>query len=696
VIGSSYHDGRLSAGSDPGVERRIAIIAVLVVVAFVIFSLRLFQLQIVEGADLLSRSERNFVRTLRLEAPRGEIVDREGRVLATTRPAYRVQVIPNELSDSKRTFGVLGNILEEPPMELRERVGVPHGRARFAPVVLSGDLSYQNFAEIESHRYALPGVLTDIRPRRDYLHQQQAAHVLGTIGEIAARQLSSERFEGYRAGEIVGQSGLEALLEAHLRGSEGGRNLVVDVAGREIETLDEIAPVPGGRVVLTLDWDLQVAAEEGFFPATPEEEPKMGAAVAMDPRTGEVLAIVSRPAYDPNGFAGGMDSEAWEELVGDPWKPLRNRAISGQYPPGSTYKVIVAIAGLSEAEVTPEETIFCPGYYRLGRRIYRCWKRGGHGDVGLIDALKFSCDVYFYQLGVKLGIDRIARYAREFGLGRMTGIDLPSESPGLIPTREWKERAKNEVWLKGETVSASIGQGYNLVTPLQLATSYSAIANGGTLHKPVLIKSIENWDRLESRSWATPEGRKIGVSKKVLEQIRTGLIAVVEGERGTGGRARVKGVEVAGKSRTTQVVSLDFVAGLEPEEIPIRYRDHALFVAFAPARDPEITVAVLVEHAGAGGGSVAAPIAQRVLARYFEKHPPMPAEPENAPSTPEPTVAPPSTPRPVERAQARHDAGLVRVAVASDSTVSAVSDRGASSPASTHPALPPSMRGEIE
>jgi len=694
LIGSSYHDGRLSAGSDPGVERRIAIIAVLVVLAFCIFSLRLFQLQIVEGADLLSRSERNFVRTLRLEAPRGEIVDREGRVLATTRPAYRVQVIPNELSDSKRTFGVLGNILEQPPMELQERVGVPRGRARFAPIVLGGDLSHRNFAEVESHRYALPGVVTDIRPRRHYLHEQQAAHILGTIGEIAARQLSSDGFDGYRAGEIVGQSGLEALLETHLRGSEGGRNLVVDVAGREIETLDEIAPVPGGRVVLTLDWDLQVAAEEGFFPATPEEEPKMGAAVVMDPRTGEVLAMVSRPSYDPNDFAGGIDTEVWDGLVGDPWKPLRNRAISGQYSPGSTYKAIVAIAGLSEGEATMEETVFCPGYYRMGRRIYRCWKRGGHGDMNLVDALKFSCDVYFYQLGVKLGIDRIAQYATKFGLGRLTGIDLPSEKPVLVPTKEWKERARNEVWLKGETVSASIGQGYNLVTPLQLASMYSAIGNGGTLHRPMLIKSIENWDGLESRSWDTPAGQKIEVSKEVLDQVLTGLIAVVEGERGTGGRARVKGVEVAGKSGTTQVVSLDFVEGLKREEIPVRYRDHALFVAFAPARNPEITVAVLVEHAGAGGGSVAAPIAQRILARYFEKHPPTTGAPESAPvGAPAPGVAPPSTTRPVERAEVRHGADLVQVAVA---PVSARSAPGASPPASQRAASPPSMRGEIE
>jgi len=620
-VTSGYREGRLGPGSEPAVERRIGLVALAIVAAFSIFVLRLFQLQIVEGAELRSRSERNFVRTVRLEAPRGDILDREGRVLATTRPAYRVQVIPNEVGGRQLTYGLLGEILGRPPVELAERVGSPRGRARFQPVVLEGDLAYELLAQVESHRYALPGVVTDIQPRRHYVERERASHLLGTIGEIEARQLASDDFEGYQAGEIVGQFGLESRLESHLRGRAGGLNLVVDVSGREIEVLEKIAPVPGGRAVLTIDLDLQRAAEAGFLAEEVDGLDKMGALVALDPRSGEILALVSRPAYDPNSFAGGIDSQTWLELIGHEWKPLRNRALSGQYPPGSTYKSIVAIAGLAEKEITPEETVFCPGHYRLGRRIYRCWKRGGHGEVNLLEALKGSCDVYFYQLGVKLGIDRIAEYARRFGLGRATGIDLGGEKGGLIPTKAWKERAREEPWIKGETVSAAIGQGFNLVTPLQLAVAYAAIANGGIVYQPRLVKRLETWEgELVAQPDSVPRSRAM-VSSQVLDVVREGLIAVVQGERGTGARARVEGVEVAGKTGTTQVVSLDLVKDLEKEDIPVRYRDHALFAAFAPAEAPEIVVAVLVEHAGAGGGAVAAPIAQRVLARYFEKQP---------------------------------------------------------------------------
>lgn len=625
MIGSGYNDGRLSAGNDPGVERRIGVIAVGMLLIFFVFVLRLFHLQIVEGADLRSRSERNFVRTVQLEAARGDIVDRNGVVLATTRPAYRVQIMPNELGDGSRTFRVLGGILGVPPDELSRKVGKPSGRQRFQPIVLERDLPYERFTQVESHRYALPGVVTDISPRRYYVEHERAAHLIGTIGEIASRQLEKPEFSDYAAGEIVGQFGLEAQVESHLRGSKGGRNVVVDVAGREIETLDEVAPVPGGRVVLTLDADLQRIAEDGFRseqPTDPELPPvpdKMGAAVAVDPRSGEILAIVSRPAYDPNGFAGGIDAKTWEQLTENPWKPLRNRAISGQYSPGSTYKSIVAVAGLAEGEISPDDVVYCPGYYRLGRRVYRCWKRGGHGEVNLEQALKGSCDVFFYELGVKLGIDRIARYAAYFGLGRATGVPVLGEKRGLIPTREWKERAKGEEWIKGETVSASIGQGYNLTTPIQLAMAYAALGNGGTLYKPKLVKRLETWDGRVIETADEPVGEKLPIPPEVLEEVRRGLTQVVEGEHGTGARARIEGIEVAGKTGTTQVVSLDLVKGLEPEEIPIRYRDHALFAAFAPAQDPEIAVAVLVEHAGGGGGRVAAPIAQRIMARYFEK-----------------------------------------------------------------------------
>jgi penicillin-binding protein 2 len=626
-----FHDGRLSAGDDPGVERRIGLVGVLLAVAFAIFAIRLFQLQIIQGADLRNRSERNFVRTVRLLAPRGEIVDRYGRTIATSRPAFAVGVIPSEVQTADLTYEVLGQLLERDPLQLAEQVGQPRGRERFATVVLDNDLPYDGLARVESHRYALPGVVTDSVPRRFYPEHDLAAHLLGTIGEIQQQQLESRRFAGYRAGDVVGQRGLEHELEGHLRGRDGGRNLVVNVAGREIEVLDEVKPEPGGRVVLTLDLDLQRAAEEAFRappaepaidPATgepvPPEPDKMGALVALDPRNGDVLALVSRPAYDPNGFAGGIDGDTWRALTGDEWRPLQDRALSGMYPPGSTYKAVVAAAGLAEGAIDPQEEVVCPGHYRLGRRVYRCWRRGGHGPVNLWSAIRDSCDVYFYELGLRLGIDTIARYARAFGLGHRTGIDLPGEKSGLVPSSEWKERARGEPWIKGETVSASIGQGYNLVTPLQLAVVYAAIANGGTPVQPRTVLRLEDWQGglVEARSVRL--GDRVPVPPEQLDLVREGLTAVVMDPKGTGRRARVPGVQIAGKTGTSQVVRLEQVEGLEGDEIPIRYRDHAWFAAFAPADAPEIVVVALVEHGGSGG-SVAAPIAQKVLARHFEK-----------------------------------------------------------------------------
>ncbi len=675
MMGLDMGDGRLGRSNDAPSELRIGLVAALLILAFLVFVLRLFQLQILEGADLASRSERNSVRAERIEAPRGDIVDREGRVLATSRPAHRVQVIPNDLGEEdQRTYRVLGALLERPAAELRDLVGRPSGRMRFQGVVLEGDLSDEHRARVESHRYALPGVVTDILPRRNYVEGDRAAHLLGTIGEIDANELESDRFEGYRQGEIIGKFGLEERLESHLRGSAGGRNLVVDVAGREIEVIDEELPVPGGRLQLTLDLDLQRAAEEAFEappPSEPEALPepdRMGALVAIDPRTGDILALVSRPSYDPNAFAGGIDSATWSSLTDDEWHPLRNRAISGQYPPGSTYKAIVAVAGLAEGKVDPSDTVFCPGHYRLGRRTYRCWKRGGHGDVDLVGAMTGSCDVYFYQLGVELGIDTIAKYASRFGLGRLTGIHLQGERKGLIPTKDWKERVRDEPWIKGETVSAAIGQGFNLVTPIQLAVAYAAIANGGTLYRPRLVDRLESWDGVLLAEGEPPQGLAVEVADVHLATVRRALAAVVNAPRGTGARARVEGIEVAGKTGTTQVVSLDLIEDLEPEEVPIRYRDHALFAAFAPAENAEIAVAVLVEHAGGGGGSVAAPIAQKVLARYFEKRAerevprPEPVPTLSAPGfehVPGETPAPPASPdadeRPPGGAPHRHE-----------------------------------------
>lgn len=632
MISSGIGDERLTSANEPPSELRLPLVALFMVAALLVFVLRLFQLQILEGADLASRSERNSVRTVLLEAPRGDIVDRKGRVLATSRPAYRVQVIPNEVRSPEITYTVLGRLLDRDGVELGAQVGQPSGRRRFQPVVLDGDLDYETRARVETHRYALPGVVTDMRPRRQYVEGARAAHLLGMIGEIDSNELASGGFADYRSGEVIGKYGLEAGLETHLRGRAGGRNIVVDVAGQEIEVIDEIEPVPGGRLVLTLDVDLQRAAEEAFRSDDADEPDKMGALVAIDPRNGDVLALVSRPTYDPNAFAGGIDPKAWAALMGNEWNPLRNRALAGQYPPGSTYKAIVALAGLSEHKIDAHTKVFCPGSYRLGRRVYRCWKREGHGQVDLVAALRDSCDVYFYHLGVDLGIDTIARYAKMFGLGQLSGIALQGEKSGLIPTEEWKERNRSEPWIKGETVSASIGQGYNLVTPLQLANAFATIGNGGHLHTPRIVERLETWDGQLVRQEPPSPTVDLELDAAALELVRNGLLAVVEGTsgrlaselapgtpriNGTGSRARVEGVTVAGKTGTSQVVRLDLVKDLAEDDIPIRYRDHALFAAFAPAENPEIAIAVVVEHAGKGGGAAAAPIAQKVLDRYF-------------------------------------------------------------------------------
>lgn len=609
---------RLGAGIDSAVESRLPFVAIGIILVFAVFFVRLFQLQIVEGENLRLRSQSNYVRQVRLEAPRGDILDRYRRVIATTRPAFGVQVMPSELRHPQETFRVLGALLEQDPEALRQAVGTPRGRARFQPVRLAGDLPWDLRARVESHSFALSGVISDMRPRRLYEGGDAAAHLLGYIGEIRKEQLESRAFAGYRSGDVIGQAGVERWQEAELRGRAGGRNVMVNVAGRVIgEPLDELEPEPGNTLVLTIDFELQKEAASAFLPDVLGEPEKMGAVVALDPRSGDVLALVSRPAFDPNDFAGGIDVAGWKQLTQDEWRPLQNRALSGQYPPGSTYKAIVAAAALEEGLVEPEEEVFCPGHFRLGRRVYRCWKRAGHGNMALRDALVQSCDVYFYQAGLALSIDRLAFFARGFGLGRETGISLGTESPGLVPTSWWKERRTGEPWQRGETVSAAIGQGFNLATPLQMAVAYAAIANGGKLMKPRLLLRVERRDGSMVEG-PPPEVRgTVPVAPEHLARVRDALHGVVADRHGTGGRSRLPDVEVAGKTGTAQVVRLKHTEDLEEEEVPLRFRDHAWFVAFAPVEAPEIVVAVLVEHGG-HGGSAAAPIARRVLAKYFE------------------------------------------------------------------------------
>ena len=636
-------------GSDSTIADRIPLLAALIVLAFGVFLLRLFQLQFIQTDDLRRQSSRNYVRTVRLEAARGDILDRKGRVLATTRPAFAVQVIPNELRRPDRTLRALASLVDQDAGALRNAIGSPRGRARFQPIQLVADLSEDQRARVESHLYALAGVVTDVRPRRLYVEGPLAAHLLGTIGEIQRRQLETRRYADYRQGEVIGQSGIESLMQEDLRGRAGGRNLVVNVAGRVEGMLDEIEPVSGGSVTLTLDLDMQRAAEQAFEPETPGGPARMGAVVALDVRTGDVLALASKPSYDPNGFAGGIAAETWKSLVQDEWRPLQNRAIAGNFPPGSTFKALVAAAALQEGLIDPNRKVFCPGSFRLGRRTYRCWKDGGHGAVDLHRAIVESCDVYFYHLGLELGIDRLAYYAKAFGLGHVTGIPLANEQGGLVPTSAWKERRFGEPWMLGETVSASIGQGFDLVTPIQLATAYAAIANGGHLLKPRLVLRTVDSDGNASDGPAPEVVGSVPVAPEHLERVRKALEGVVNEPGGTGGRSRVPGIKVAGKTGTAQVVGLEHTEDLKDEDVRMRHRDHAWFVGYAPADAPEIVVAALVEHGG-HGGSAAGPVVQKVMAAYFgvSLEPPAPSAPAatvtSARVAPQPPQPPPDQP----------------------------------------------------
>jgi len=480
----------------------------------------------------------------------------------------------------------------------------------YLPIKLEKNVSMEKVALVETNALNLPGIYIDVSPVRLYLDGEILAPVIGYTGEISKEDIEKSN-DKYAYGDVLGKHGLEKFFDAYIRGRRGAELVEVNVHGKEIKNLGKIDPASGYNMVLTIDSDLQKAAWQAL-------EGRAGSAVVLDTRDGSVLAMVSSPSFDPNLFNSGISNEQWNELQNNPFAPLSNKAISGQYPPGSTYKLIVAAAALEEGIITPDTKVLCKGSFTLGNRTYRCWNKHGHGYVDLHKAIVESCDVYFYTVGKMLGVDTIAKYARLFGLGEVAGIDLPGEKSGLVPTKDWKLKKKKTAWQMGETISISIGQGFNLLTPLQLANAFSAFANGGTLWRPYLVKYIESTDGKIYKEFLPEKKGELKLSPKTVEILNSALWGVVNEPGGTGHAASLPGMDVCGKTGTSQVL------GLPADEKARRARrlsafqkDHALFACFAPLKNPEIAVAVILENAG-GGGAVAAPVARRILSAYFE------------------------------------------------------------------------------
>lgn len=592
-------------------KKHFDLVTLVIVFFIVLLVLRLWFLQIYRGEEYKAMAENNRVRTQDIIAPRGNIVDRHGRMIVSNRPSFNILWYKDDAPDPDLVIKRIARIVNEDIAVLLGRIRAAADRPRHLPIRLKEDIDWNVLAYIENNNFELPGIRIEVLPRRQYLFGGLASHLIGYLGEISQQELIDLQWNNYKSGEQLGKRGIEKLYEGYLRGEKGLEYMEVNALGFEQRRLKGLETMPGHDLQLTLDLAMQQVAEEALVG-------EAGAVVAMEVDSGRLLVLASSPPLNPEDFIGGISRKAWAALNDNPLLPLVNKSIQGEYPPGSTYKVITAMAGLAEGVVTPETSFRCTGSITFGNRSYGCWKEGGHGEVSLQRALAESCDVYFYRVGQQLGVDTLARYASSFGLGAKTGIELEHERSGLVPTTDWKKRRRRESWQKGETLSVAIGQGFNLVTPLQICQMIVATANGGALYQPQLIEAIidQTGNRVQQFK-AKATGRILGSSKD-LQLIQQALVAAVNDEHGTGKEARMKGITVAGKTGTAQVVRLAQYEDLKEDEIPYRYRDHAWFTCFAPADKPRIAVTVLVEH-GLHGGSAAAPIARKVLRSYFSQ-----------------------------------------------------------------------------
>lgn len=581
---------------------RLSVVFYSIIVLTLVMLSGYWKLQVVDAQRYLEMAERNRVRSIPIPAPRGRMLDRDKRVLVDSYPGFAVLLLRDDAQEVDKHLPAISEGLGLDLAELRKQLEEARDLANYEPIRIKFDASPADIAFVEAHRADIPVLELLIQHRRNYLRGQMGdgfmSHVSGYVGEVSEREVA--RSQGrYAPGDVIGKAGLERQYNDTLMGVDGKRRAIVNSLGREVARLDQSEPTPGKDIQITIDYDLQVVAETALAG-------RKGAVVALDPRTGEVLAMLSHPAPDPNLFAIRILPEQWKALNEDPEKPLLNRAIQAQLAPGSVFKIMMAAAMLESKAVPETFSTFCPGYANFYGRQFKCWvfDKGGHGWMSLHSAVTHSCDIFFYNVGQRLGIDRIAYYAAKMGLGRPTGIDLPSEASGLVPSEAWKQRVFKEKWYAGETISVAIGQGALTTTPLQLAYAIGGIASGGVFRQPHLIKGAEVTEY------------HFPLREDTTEKVTQAMFGVVN-EGGTAAGSRLEGVEFCGKTGTSQLISNEGLARIRGGN-GRRFTENAWFVGYAPRRNPEIVVAVLVEH-GEHGSSAAAPIARDIIKRYYEK-----------------------------------------------------------------------------
>ena len=568
--------------------------------------LRLWYLQGIHGEYFRDQSENNRLRTIRTVAPRGNILDQNDILLVRNRTSFDIGLILEDIENLDSTLQVLSAVTGRPVEVLKKQLNQPRKNLPFEPRTVIVDAPREEVAKIKANGHRLPGVIVSTVPAREYPFGGLASQLVGYVREISKAQLDSFGTDaGYKFGDVIGQTGLEKVYERYLRGLSGVVKVEVDAKGNRKGEVSVVDVDEGADLVLSLDSDMQRAAELGLAG-------RRGAVIALDPNNGEVLTLASSPSLDGTLFAGKVDAKTWAAVLADPDKPLANRAIAARYPPGSTWKLFMAAAGLTSKKITPKTTFNCPGYFWFGGRAYKCHKHTGHGTVDLLKAITVSCNVFFYQLGQLLQLEGIEKFSRSFGFGVPTGIDLPGEEPGIVPSDKWKREVMKERWYPGDTIPVSIGQGLMGVTPLQMASAVAALANGGIIYKPQLVRKIIPKDGSTPIEFKPEIRSKVDMDAASLETIKQFAIGVVNDPHGTGKRAALPGIVVAGKTGTAQV------GVLGKDKLDDKFKDHAWFVSFAPADHPLIATAVIVENSG-HGGEFAAPISRQVMAVFFKK-----------------------------------------------------------------------------